>query len=70
VFECPERFLTGREDVEDNENPDRQVTTKTDGKVEKMRTRVRTDRIFGIIIQVSRQIQSMAVGLCATTRRR
>jgi len=40
VFECPERFSTGREDVEDNEEPDRQVTTKTDGNVEKMGTHV------------------------------
>jgi hypothetical protein len=40
VFECPARFSTGRQDVKDNEKPDRQVTTKTDGNVEKMGTHV------------------------------
>lgn len=69
VFECPERFLTGREDVEDDEKPDRQVTTKTDVNVEKMMIHARTNLNFGIRIQVSRQIQSMAAGFCATTKR-
>jgi hypothetical protein len=69
VFECPERFSTGRQDVEEYEKPDRQVTTRTDGNVEK-RTHVRKNRNFDIRIIVSRQIQSIAVGFCATTKRR
>jgi hypothetical protein len=69
VFECAERFSTGREDVEDDEKSDGQVTIKTDGNVQKMRTHVRTNRYFGIR-QVSRQTQSMAVGFCVTTKRR
>ena len=44
VFECPKRFSTGREDVEDDEKPDSQVRTKTDGNVEKMRTHVRYEK--------------------------
>jgi len=33
VFECAERFSTGREDVEDDGKSDSQVTIKTDGNV-------------------------------------
>jgi histone-lysine N-methyltransferase SETMAR len=39
-----ERFLGGREDVEDDERPGRPVTMKTDENVDKVRTLVRNDR--------------------------
>jgi hypothetical protein len=48
VFEWHRRFLGGREDVEDDEQPGRPVTMKTDENVDKVRTLVRNDRRLSI----------------------
>jgi hypothetical protein len=48
VFEWHRRFLGVREDVEDDEQPGRPVTMKTDENVDKVRTLVRNDRRLSI----------------------